>query len=73
MQYFKVKNTADQVKADVKYRRNTLIGGELYTASEMFRYTVTPLFIARHFDIVEIPKKQTFFCFGSRRQKTTKL
>lgn len=73
MKYYKVKKTADQktvCNITTKKVITTLFENELYTEKEIIKKGLTPYL--DYFDIVEISKKDTFFCFGVRKQTTFK-
>lgn len=78
MVYYKVKKEYDnRQKINVNYwktRRNykydIWIGGELYTPGEITRLRDRGIkIIESYFDIVEIPKTETYFFFGARFEK----
>ena len=67
MIYYRVKQSYDQAPKNPYFRDgNVLIAGELYTAREIDQL---PFIYARAFEVVEIPKKQTYWFFGARFQK----
>ncbi len=82
MKYYKVKIESDQAQVINKCTKNGcykiqgyLFANELYTETELKRKLnlceqFTPNFIKRNFDIVNIPKNNTFIFFGVRKQCT---
>lgn len=67
MLYYRVRKEYDQFPQDPKVRDgNILVGGELYTEAE---FNKLPFIYAGAFEQVEIPKTQTYHCFGARFQK----
>ena len=66
MKYFKVKAEADQVRKNVN-STDFLIANELYTEKELQKFTSTgSVYTKNYFDIVEIPKNNTYKMFGAR-------
>lgn len=76
MLYYKVKDDSDQVKASIRFKDDFLIGGELYTVSEINKAIgkrwVDVTFVERHFDTVNIPPRETYFFFGARKSRLAK-
>lgn len=67
MIYYRVKQSYDQApKNPRRLDGDVLIAGELYTAREVDQL---PFIYVAAFEIVEIPKKQTYRFFGARFQK----
>ena len=64
MKYYRVRNEYDQFPQNPKVRDgNILIGGELLTEKE---FNQLPFVYAGAFEEVEIPKNETYWCFGAR-------
>lgn len=70
MKYYKVKNQYDNLR---KYNGKKVqfqgiwIGGELYTEKELQKIINTGVYVnSKYFDIIEIPKTETYFFFGAR-------
>ena len=73
MKYYKVKISADQkTVANINTKRviTTLLANELYTEKEMNKKGL--IIYSDYFDVINLSKKQTFFCFGVRKQTTLK-
>lgn len=67
MLYYRVRKEYDQFPQNPKVRDgNILVGGELYTEAE---FNKLPFIYAGAFEQVEMPKTQTYYCFGARFQK----
>lgn len=71
MLYMRVKEKADQFIIDKNF--NILIANELYTIKEYekIRYNFMKIGgsttkLKDKFDLVDIPKNKTYFCFGAR-------
>lgn len=72
MLYYKVKQASDQTNVNnLRFKRITILAGELYTANEINKSTLTIREINTFFDEINISPKNTFWYFGSRKQKTT--
>lgn len=66
MKYYRVRPQYDQFPQNPKVRDgNILVGGELLTEKE---FNELPFVYAGAFEEVEIPKNQTYMCFGARFQ-----
>lgn len=82
MNYYKVKPECDQTRVINKSKTNGcykiygyIFANELLTERELKREfnlseEFTPNFIKKHFDIVNIPKNNTYFFFGVRKEWT---
>lgn len=75
MQYYQVKPTSDQVKASIRFKNDFLIANELYTRTEVNKALkagkITKAFIETNLRTVELKPTNTFWFFGSRRQRPT--
>jgi hypothetical protein len=64
MKFYKIREMYDNFPKNPKVRDgNIYIGGELLTVSEFNRL---PYIYAGMYEIVDIPKSQTFVSFGAR-------
>ena len=69
MIYYRVKKSYDQAPKNPRVRDgNFFIADELYTARELDQL---PFIYVGAFEVVEIPKKQTYKFFGARFQVGT--
>ena len=64
MKYYRVRPQYDNFPQNPKVRDgNILVGGELLTERE---FNELPFVYAGAFEEVDIPKSQTYMCFGAR-------
>lgn len=64
MRYYKVKPEYDQMYKNPRiHDANILIADELYTPTERIKLRFVP---DKCFDIVDVPKRETYFMFGAR-------
>ena len=70
MIYFKVKQCSSQYKHNIRFKNNFFIGGELYTIREVDKSSHDREFIHKHLDRIEISKRNVFWIFGQRKEKT---
>jgi hypothetical protein len=69
MIYYRVKKSYDQAPKNPRYHDgNFFIAGELYTAREVDQL---PFIYSAAFEVVEVPKNQTYWFFGARFQMYT--
>ena len=69
MKYYRVRPQYDQFPQNPKVRDgNILVGGELLTEKE---FNELPFVYAGAFEEVDIPKNETYWCFGARFQIDT--
>ena len=69
MIYYRVKESYDNMpKNPYVHDGDFYIAGELYTTKEVDKL---PFIYAAAFDVVEIPKSQTYWFFGARFQVGT--
>ncbi len=65
MKYYKVNPQSDQIQ--VHKSKSFLIANELKTVKELLRLNITnPMFVEKHFTVLEVSKNKTYFSFGAR-------
>lgn len=73
MLYYKVLPQASQLKANIRFKNNTLVANELYTANEIKQALLrgeSIEFIAKNFEKKAISTKKVFWLFGARFETT---
>lgn len=65
MTYYQVKKESSQVRYNPK-KTDVLIGGELFTPTEIKSMNLSNEFLNTHLKAVEISNKQTYISFGAR-------